>query len=77
MYADPRAKMAVAEDLVGELDAAGFDAAVIAGFAFAGQADIDEQNEHLREAQDGSPGRLRALASVNPAQGGWEGAAEG
>jgi len=77
MYADPRAKMAAAADLLGELDAAGFDAAVAAGFAFARQADIDEQNAHLAEAQASASGRVRALATVNPALGGWEQAAGG
>lgn len=76
MYADPAAKMATVGDVPAAMDRAGFDAAVVAGFAFATQRDIDEQNEHLLAGLQTYPGRIAVLATVNPALAGWERAAE-
>ena len=47
MYADPKAAMADAPALLSELDEAGVDAAVVAGFAFSTERDIEEQNEYI------------------------------
>jgi hypothetical protein len=76
MYADPKAKMASVEDLLGELDSAGFDGAVVAGFAFGTARDIDEQNEYLRHMASIEGHRLKTLATVNPSQPGWRQRAE-
>lgn len=76
MYADPAARMATCADIIEALDRAGFDAAVVAGFAFAHQGDIDELNAHIFEGAREYPGRIIPLATLNPALDGWERAAE-
>lgn len=76
IYAGPKAKMATAEELVDALDHAAMDAAVAAGFAFAGAREIDEQNRYLAEAQRAGRGRIRALATLNLSHAGWRRAAE-
>lgn len=76
LYADPKAKLATADDLLTALDQAGIERAVVVGFAFANQRDIEEQNEYLLAAAQAAPGRMLVLAAVNPALTGWERAAE-
>jgi hypothetical protein len=56
MYADPKAAMADAPALLSELDAAGIDAAVVAGFAFSNERDIEEQNEYILGTAALTPG---------------------
>lgn len=75
IYADPKAKMATAEDLLAALAEAGIDRAVVAGFAFAGAEDIEDQNACILEAARSGGRRLIPLATVNPALPGWEPAA--
>jgi predicted TIM-barrel fold metal-dependent hydrolase len=72
MYADPKAKMATARQLLEALDEAELDAAVVAGFAFETEDNLIEQNEYLLDAAGASAGRLIAFATVNPALPGWE-----
>lgn len=72
MYGDPGAKMAIADDLAAALDAAGLDAAVAAGFAFASEREVERQNEYLLATACASEGRVAAVATVNPARRGWE-----
>ncbi len=67
MYADPMAAMADAPALLAALDEAGIEAAVVAGFAFSNERDIEEQNEYILAAAAESRGRLLPLATVNPA----------
>jgi predicted TIM-barrel fold metal-dependent hydrolase len=76
IYADPRAKMATASDLVAALDEAGLGAAVAAGFAFSGARELEEQNAALIAAATEFPQRVIPLAAVNPALPGWLTAAE-
>jgi predicted TIM-barrel fold metal-dependent hydrolase len=75
LYADPAAKMATLPDLLAALDRAGIDGAVVAGFAFAAEADLAEQNAALflaaRETE-----RVAALATLNPMLPGWRAMAE-
>jgi predicted TIM-barrel fold metal-dependent hydrolase len=72
MYGDPAAKMAVARQVLGALDEAELDGAVVAGFAFSFEPDLLEQNEYLADAARASDGRLIPLMTVNPALPGWE-----
>jgi hypothetical protein len=72
MYANPAAKMADLPELLAALDAAGIDRAVVAGFAFARHCDIEAQNEYLLALPAQSPGRIAALATINPGLPGWE-----
>lgn len=72
LYADPAARLATGEDLIAELERAGLAGAAAAGFAFSSQRDIDEQNAHILETASLAFGRVAALATVNPALGGWE-----
>lgn len=75
LYADPKAKLATAEMLAGELDRADIDRAVMAGFAFAQAGEIDRQNAAILAAARAEP-RLIPLATVNPALPGWRAGAE-
>ncbi|MCC7089049.1 MAG: amidohydrolase [Chloroflexi bacterium] len=72
MYGSPEAKMATVAELLGALDAAEIRHAVVAGFAFADERDIEEQNAYLAEAQRCSRGRVAVVATVNPGLAGWE-----
>ncbi len=71
MYASARAAMADARDLLATMDRAGVDAAVVAGFAFVLERDIDDQNQYLLTAAAESRGRLIPLATINPALPSW------
>jgi len=72
MYADPKAKMATARQLLTALDEAGIERAVCAGFAFSHEPDILEQNDYLAVAASEANGRIIPLATVNPTLPGWE-----
>jgi predicted TIM-barrel fold metal-dependent hydrolase len=61
--------MASAEQLVAELDAAGFDAAVACGWGWTDHALCVEQNDYLIEAVERFPGRIVGFAAVQPAAG--------
>ena len=76
MYRDPSAKMASAPELLGALDGAGIDGAVAAGFAFASQREIDDQNRYVAEAAASAGGRVIPLATLNLALPGWVRTAE-
>ncbi|MDZ7729726.1 MAG: hypothetical protein U5Q44_16845 [Dehalococcoidia bacterium] len=75
MYGDPKARMVDCSSIAATMERAGFDAAVVAGFAFSAQRDIDEQNAHLLEGSAEHPGVVIPVATVNPALPGWERAA--
>lgn len=76
MYANPRAAMASAEELLATLDSAGIDRAVSAGFAFATDPDIEAQNEYLLAAAKSAADRIIPLATLNPALPSWRTTAE-
>jgi predicted TIM-barrel fold metal-dependent hydrolase len=76
MYAAPGAKMATLTDLLAALDEAGIDHAVSAGFAFTNARDIEEQNACLLDAAAAAPGRVTALATLNPGLPGWHAGAQ-
>ena len=67
LYADPRASMASAEELVAEMDRSGVDVAVAFGFAWADQGLCRAANDYVLEAVSRWPQRLVGFAVVNPA----------
>ena len=69
LYENPRARMASAEQLVAELDATGFDAAVACGWGWTDHALCVEQNDYLIEAVGRFPGRVVGFAAIQPAAG--------
>ncbi len=78
MYGDTASKMSAAPGLLSALDRAGLDAAVAAGFAFASEPAIEEQNRYLLASASASEagGRIIPLATVNLSLPGWRGSAE-
>ena len=69
MYSDPKAKMAVAEDLLGSMDKAGVDVSVAMGFGWAEHELYQRHNDYILEAAAGSDGRILPFCMVNPAAG--------
>ncbi len=72
MYRNPKARMAVAPDLLAAMDGAAIDRAVVAGFAFAAERDLIEQNDYLLASAAEAGGRIIPLAALNPRHAGWE-----
>jgi predicted TIM-barrel fold metal-dependent hydrolase len=72
MYADPKAKMATAEELVASMDEAGVDISVAVGFAWREQDTIVRHNDYLLESAAASGGRILAFCTVNMALEGAE-----
>ncbi len=72
LYANPKARMATAEDLVGTMDASAVDVAVTFGFAWADPGLCRLANDYVAEAVRAHPGRLVGFAVVNPARPGAE-----
>lgn len=69
LYADPKARLATAEQLVHAMDLGGIDRAVAFGFAWA-EADLcAASNDYVADALSRYPDRLIAFAVVNPANG--------
>jgi predicted TIM-barrel fold metal-dependent hydrolase len=69
LYEAPRARLATAEDLVAELEASGFDAAVACGWGWTDHALCVEQNDYLIDAVRRYPGRVLGFAAVQPTAG--------
>lgn len=74
MYESPNARLATPAEVVAAVEAASFDGAVTAGFAFSSPDEIACQNDAL--AILASDPRFVALATVNPGVSGWESMAE-
>ncbi len=72
LYANPKARMATAEDLIAAMGAAGVDVAVTFGFAFADPGLCRLANDYTIAAVQAHPERLVGLAVVNPAAPGAE-----
>jgi uncharacterized protein len=70
LYADPRARMATAEDVVAEMDRSGVGMSVVFGFPFDDQDLCREVNDYVLEAVAAWPGRLAGLACVAPGKAG-------
>lgn len=66
LYADPRARLATADELIQAMDAAGVDVAVTFGFGWADPGLCRLANDYTLAAVRAHPGRLVGLAVVNP-----------
>jgi len=72
MYADPKAKVATAEELLASMDEAGVDVSVALGFAWQDHRDIVRHNDYLLGSAAKSGGRIVPFATVNMAAAGAE-----
>ncbi len=66
LYADPRASMVSAEELIVEMDRSGVDVSVVFGFAWADQVLCRAANDYVLDAVSRWPQRLIGFALVNP-----------
>ncbi len=69
LFPSAGARMADAETLLRDMDAAGIDRAVVMGFGWTDPSVAAEANDYLLQAATAHPDRLTALASANPAWG--------
>ncbi len=69
LLADPRAKMATAEDIVQAMDEDGVDVSVVMGIGWTDYALARECNDYLVEATQRYPDRLVGFAGVSPIWG--------
>jgi len=69
MYADPKATLASAEDLLASMDRAGIDVSAAVGFAWRDAAACRLHNEYLLESAANSGGRIVALCTLPLASG--------
>ncbi len=67
MYADPKARIATADDLLASMDAAGVGVCVALGFAWSDDDDIARHNDYLLESAAKSDGRIIPFTTVNMA----------
>jgi predicted TIM-barrel fold metal-dependent hydrolase len=67
LYANPKARLASAEDLIASMDESGVDVSVAFGFAWTDPGLCRESNHYLLEAVSRWPGRIAGFAQVNPA----------
>jgi predicted TIM-barrel fold metal-dependent hydrolase len=67
MYADPKAKIATAEELLASMDYAGVNVSVALGFAWREYELCVRHNDYLLEAAAQSNGRIVAFCTVNMA----------
>lgn len=65
LYSSPRARMATAEDVLGQMDDTGVSLSVVFGFAFDDQGLCRTVNDYVMEAVAAHPGRLAGLACVS------------
>lgn len=69
LYANPRARMATADDLLASMAAAGVDVSVTFPFGWSDAGLIEECNSYVLEAMRAQPGRLIGLAAIQPRAG--------
>ncbi len=69
LYANPKAALATAAQLVAAMDASGVQAAVVMGVGWTHLPTAQEANDYLLQASSEMPGRLIPFCSVNPAWG--------
>jgi len=69
LYANPRARMATAEDLIAEMDTSGVDASVTFSFGWTDPALIEETNSYVIDAVRRYPQRLYGMAVIQPIAG--------
>ena len=66
LYANPKARLASAEDLICAMDAGGVDRAVIFGFAWTDHGLCQAANDYVIDSVRQFPERLNGFISVNP-----------
>jgi predicted TIM-barrel fold metal-dependent hydrolase len=69
LYENPKTRLATAEQLIEELDSAGFDRAVVCGWGWTDHALCVEQNDYLIDAVGRYPERLIGFAAIQPTAG--------
>jgi predicted TIM-barrel fold metal-dependent hydrolase len=69
LFAGANPRMATAEALLGDMDRAGVDHAVVMGMGWTDPALAREVNDYLAQAVASHPRRLTGFCSVNPAWG--------
>ena len=69
LFADPRAKMSTAEDLIAAMDMDGVDRSVVMGIGWTDQGLARDVNDYLIDTTNRYPDRLTGFAGVNPAWG--------
>ena len=70
LFADPKARMATAEDLIAAMDADGVDRAVTMGMGWTDLGLARACNDYIAESARARPDRIIGFGSVNP---GWDG----
>ena len=69
LYADPRAKMATAGDLIAAMDEDGVDRSVAMGIGWTDEGLAREANDYIIHAVRRYPKRLTGFAGIKPAWG--------
>lgn len=69
LYADSRAKLATADDLIQAINADGVDVTVVMGIGWTDFGLAQEANDYIIESVRRFPGRLVGFAGVSPAWG--------
>lgn len=69
LYADPRARLSSAEDLLAAMDQAGVDHSVVFGFGWRDMDLCRRDNDYVMEAVARYPDRLMGFGIVNPGSG--------
>ena len=69
LYADPKADMATADDLIASMDRDGIDVSVVTNMGWASQKLCHETNDYIMESINRYPDRLVGFCTVNPK---WE-----
>lgn len=69
LYSNPRTRMATAEDLIAEMDAAGVSVSVACSFGWTDPDLIEEGNNYVIEAMGRYPGRIYGMAGLLPTAG--------
>ena len=69
LFADPKAKMATADELIAAMDRDGVDRSVVMGIGWTDPGLAREANDYIIESVSRYPGRLSGFGGVNPAWG--------
>lgn len=69
LYANPRAQLATADDLIAEMDSAGVERAVTFSFGWTDPGLIEETNSYVLDAMQRYPQRLSGMAVLQPTAG--------
>ncbi len=69
LYSGTVARMVSVEEMIAAMDKAGIDQAIVTGWCWQNHADCVEQNSWTMDVVRKYPGRLRALAAIQPHAG--------